>query len=352
MKRHTSARTTTTDPSTFGDAEWLAHRYDPEHDAVHFLRVPRATHRTATFLTDDYLERDLKPIVVRRSEAIAIARPPAPIHFVFHSAYCCSTLVARAFDAPGWAMGLKEPTILNDIVGWRRRGGQGPDMAAVLNDVLALLARPFSPGEVSVVKPSNIVNGLAAAMLTLRPEAKALLLYAPLRTYLTSIAKKGMDGRLWARTLLLGLIDDKLVNFGYSARDHVGQTDLQVAAIGWLAQHALFAKLVEQFGFRVRSLNSDLLTSDPALAMTGLAAHFGLPMNAERLGGIISGPAFTSHSKTREAFASADRIQEHLDSARIHGDEVEKVAVWTEVVAQTFAIPIDLPNRLATTSGL
>lgn len=330
-----------------GDAEWLAHRYDPGQDAVHFVPVTRAMHARATFITDDYLPAGLEPLVVRRRDAVAAAPPPAPVHFVFHSAYCCSTLVARAFDRPGWAMALKEPTILNDLVGWRRRGDPGPDMATVLNDVLTLLARPFGAGEAVVVKPSNVVNGLAAAMLALRPEARALLLRAPLRTYLASVAKKGIDGRLWVRTLLLGLLDDRLVDLGFVDRDYLGLTDLQAAAIGWLAQQALFEGLVRRFGAeRVRTLDSETLTADPGAAMSRLAALFGLPIDPAGVAEIVAGPAFSRHSKHGTAFAAADRAAEHRDAAAVHADEIDKVAQWAEAVARAAGVAVDPPAPL------
>lgn len=331
------------------DAEWLAHRYDPGHDAVHFLAVPRQAHRSATFLTDEFLPAGAKPLVVRRGDAVAHASEPAPLHFVFHSAYCCSTLVARAFDRPGWAMGLKEPVIFNDLIGWRRRGGKGPDMASVLDDVLTLMARPFATGEAVVVKPSNIANGMAPAMLTLRPESHALLLYAPLRTYLASIAKKGLDGRLWARTLLLGLMDDKLIDLGFTPRDHLGQSDLQVAAVGWLVQQALFARMVTQFGpGRVRTLSSAALMTDPAIAMARLATHFALPLSPASLAEMVSGPAFTRHSKFDTAFAAPEREAEHRLAQQTHADEIDKVVRWTEVVANTFGIALSPPAPLVT----
>ena len=330
------------------DAEWLAHRYDPTHDAVHLLPVPRTLHRRAVFLTREYLPDDLLPLVVARQAAVIAAPPAAPLHFVFHSAFCCSTLVARAFDRPGWAMGLKEPTILNDLIGWRRRGGTGPDMAAVLDDVLTLLARPFGEGEAVVVKPSNAVNALAAPILTLRPTASALLLYAPLRTYLGSIAKKGIDGRLWVRTLLLGLLDDKLVDLGFAPRDYLGLTDLQVAAVGWLAQQALFATLVQRFGAdRVRTLDSARLMDDPADAMRRLSRLFALPLREDALDDIVSGPAFTRHSKVDADFGSADRAQEHRDAAQTHADEIEKVLVWAQAVAANAGVALDPPAALA-----
>lgn len=333
------------------DPAWLPHRYDPGYDAVHLLPVPRETHRRVTFLTDEYLPAGPQPLVISRADARGAMPARAPIHFVFHSAYCCSTLVARAFDRPGWAMGLKEPLILNDIVGWRRRGGKGPDMAEVLDDVLSLLARPFAPGEAVVVKPSNIVNGMAAAMLALRPDARALLLHAPLRTYLASIAKKGMDGRLWVRTLLLGLLDDGLVDLGFSARDHLGHSDLQVAAVGWLAQQQLFARLVDRYGAaRIRTLDSETLTADPARAMAALAGLFGLPLDDAALQEIVGGPAFTRHSKTDAAFAAADRAEEHRTAASVHAEEIEKVSVWAEAVAAAAGVSLRAPAPLVQAS--
>lgn len=329
------------------DSEWIAHRYDPEHDAVHLLPVARAVQRKATFLTDEYLPAGLTPLVARRRDLAGSGVVEAPIHFVFHSAFCCSTLIANAFDLPGRSMGVKEPVILNDFIGWRRRGGQGADMAEVLDDMVRLIARPFGPGESIVVKPSNATNALIAALLMLRPQAHALLLHAPLRTYLGSIARKGLDGRLWVRTLLLGLLDDKLVDLGFSVRDHLGQSDLQVAAIGWLAQHALFARIANQFGAtRVRTLDSATLMADPGKAMSALGAHFGLPLSTDERDTIVSGPAFTSHSKLGTAFGAAERAAEEEAGVALHADEIEKVIVWTHAVAASAGVPLDLPAPL------
>ena len=283
-------------------------------------------------------------MVVRRGDAISAQPPGAPIHFLFHSGYCCSTLLARAVDLPGWAMGLKEPTILNDLVGWRRRGGQGPDMASVLNDVLTLLARPFGDGEAVIVKPSTAINALAPAMLALRPEARAVLMYAPLRTYLASIAKKGLDGRLWVRTLLTGMLDDNLVRFGFSTRDYLAQTDLQVAALGWLAQQRLYADLVARYGAaRVRTLDSDTLLSAPPAATAAMAALFELPEAGDA---IAASPAFSRHSKSGEPFSVAARAAEHRDAAAAHADEIEKVAQWTAAVAKAADISLQVPASL------
>ena len=154
------------DPAAIArDPAWLANRYDESRDLIHFVRLTREEHRAVTFITDEYIRADAPRLVLGRSDVAAAAGPPAPLHFIFHSAYCCSTVLARAVDIEGVSMGLKEPLILNDMVGWRRRGADPRLLGAILDDVLTLLARPFAPGEAVVVKPSNVLNSIAPAML-------------------------------------------------------------------------------------------------------------------------------------------------------------------------------------------
>ncbi len=329
------------------DPEWLAHRYDESRDEVHFLRLSREGHRSVTFITDEYLDANSPRRVLGRREALASAGPAAPLHFIFHSAYCCSTVLARAADIDGVAMGLKEPAILNDMVGWRRRGAEPRALAAVLDDVLTLLARPFSPGEAVVVKPSNILNGIAPAMLGLRPQSNALLLYAPLPDFLRSIARKGLWGRRWVRELFLGQLRDGIVDLGLGEQNYLDLTDLQVAAAGWLAQHDVFARLIGRFGAeRVRTLDSGALMARPGEAMARLSDLFGLGLDQPAIELVLAGPAFTRHSKSKAGFSADDRLAEQRDAAETHSDEIEKVAIWTEAVAAAAGVSMRLEAPL------
>lgn len=335
--------------AVMASAEWLAHRYDPGHDAIHMVPLPRARHADLPFLTDEYLGADLRSLVLRREDAIAQAPALASVHFLFHSAYCCSTLLAAAFDIPGVAMGLKEPVILNDIVGWRHRGAKGPEAARVLDQALRLLARPFGPGEAVVIKPSNVVNPLIPAMMAMRPDARALLLHAPLEDYLASIARKGMWGRLWVRDLLQKLLREGMVDLGIAPADYLGLTDLQVAAVGWLAQQAQFHRIAEQLGSgRIATLDSERLIVDPAGSLAGLARLFGLRLDGTAVETIASGPIFTRDAKTGQGFARGQRAEEARRGKALYAEELEKVSAWSAVLAGNAGIPMALPHPLTT----
>jgi hypothetical protein len=323
--------------------EWLAHRYDPEHDAVHFARAERDARREVPFLTDEHLPGERLPI--GRAEALAAAPAAAPIHFIFHSAYCCSTLLANALDLPGSASTLKEPVILNDLVGWRHRGAPGQRLSEVLDGTLRLLARPFEAGEAVIVKPSNLINSLAPALLGMRAEARAILLYAPLELYLGSIAAKGLWGRLWVRDLLVKQLKDRFIDLGFEPQEHLLQTDLQVAAVGWLAQHQLFARLAEHAGDRVRTCNSELMLDAPREALDAAARLFGLRPSDSALDGAVQG-AFTRHAKFGSAFGREDRLAAQREAAGAYRDEIDKVMVWAGEVAARAGVPLDAPRPL------
>ncbi|MBA3897752.1 MAG: hypothetical protein H0X36_11610 [Sphingomonadaceae bacterium] len=329
------------------DAAWFAHRYESASDTVSFVHADRAAHRAAPFLRDNYLPESDAPVSIDRREAVAAAPAGAPIHFIFHTGYCCSTLVARAFDVPGVAMGLKEPLILNDLSVWSLDGAEPARVEAVLDDSLTLLARPFAPGEAVIVKPSNVPNNLIGAILRLRPEAKAVLMYAPLRAYLPSIASKGMDGRAWVRMLHNNLVKEGRLKLDFTMEQFMELTDLQVAALGWMAQQLQMQALALHFGReRVATLSSETLLADPSAAITALDRLFGTGMDADAIDAIVTGPTFARNAKTGETYSPAQRAAEREATMAVYGGEIEVVANWAEKLAGRTGVAMALAAPL------
>lgn len=333
-------------------ADYWLHRYEEDNDAFRYIHVPRDLHRNLTFITDEHLPKDIQTTSFSRQDLSQFQPKTGPVHFIFHSAYCCSTMLARAFDIPGVSMGLKEPQVLNDMIGWRRRGAQRTKWYEVLNQTLNLLARPFSNGESVVVKPSNICTPLITPILKARPKAKALLLYAPIESYLQSIAKKEMWGRIWVRDVLIGMRQDGYLISGFEADDLLKLTDLQVAAIGWLSQHMAFGNLVSQFGIdRVKTLDSDTLLARSPDAMDALTHFFNLKVDSDQLAEVLDGPAFNSHSKldqneSGKTFDAQSRRAEQDQVASQHGAEIEMVSKWSEAVLESQGLQFDPGSAL------
>lgn len=326
------------------DARWLAHRYDETNDAVQFRFVPRQAQRELTFLTDAEIG-DAPLVIYARTDCLAeVSKRPLPMpRFIFHSAYCCSTMLARAFDIQSVSFGLKEPQILNDVSGLQLRRGDPRQVAAAMDIALLLLARPFESGEVNVIKPSNLTNPMIPLVIAMRPEVRGLLLHAPIEVFVASIARKEIEGRAWVRELMwklirLGMLD----RFGFTEEELYRQTDLQVAALGWVAQQALFADAARRHsGFR--SLDSEKFVNEPVNCLRALGDLFEIGLDAEA---VASGPAFGTHSKDRRDYSAEERKHERELGQSLHAREIEMVLEWARKVAEHADVPMSLPAPL------
>jgi hypothetical protein len=331
-------------PELIGDGRWLAHRYDETNDTIQFRLVPREAQREMTFLTDFEIG-DAPLVVFARADCLTEGRKlelPTP-RMIFHSAYCCSTMLTRAFDIPGVSFGLKEPQILNDVAGLQLRREDPRQVAAAMDIALLLLARPLGPGEANVIKPSNLLNPMIPLMTAMRPDVRGLLLHAPLDVFLGSVARKEIEGRAWVRELTWKLIHlGILERFGFTGEELYRQTDLQAAAVAWLAQQGLFADTATG-NPELRTLDSETLLKRPADCMAELGTLFGLNFDPAE---VVSSPAFRTHSKDRSDYSAERRTEESERGRSLHAREIEIVLQWASRLAEHAAVPLKLPSPL------
>ena len=130
--------------------------------------------------------------------------------------------------------------------------------------------------------------------------------------------------------------------FGFTDEDLYRQTDLQVGAVGWLAQQAIFAQGAENHsGFR--TLDSETLMARPAECLAALGTLFGLTLDAEA---VAQGPALRTHSKDRSSYSPEQRQQDRERGEALHAREIGIVLTWAERMAEHAQIPMHLPAPL------
>jgi hypothetical protein len=333
--------------SVIADAQWLPSHWDRAANTLQFAWLARADHSDLTFLADEYLQQAQPPVVtlpLPEVQAASAAIVAPALNYVFHSAFCCSTLLARALDVPGVAIGLKEPQILNELADALRAQALPRD---VLATAIRLLARPFGTGEKVVVKPSNVANALGSALLDLEQGSRAIFLYAPLPRFLRSIADKGLWGRRWARRLYALLVTELKIDFGLSTAEQFELTDLQISALAWLMQHAQGAALIARFSDRVRTLDSETFLARRADAIDAVATHFGLALDERQAREIARGPVFATHSKEIGRSFDPEQPLAPRKPIPIIDEEIEMVTTWTRNVAENAGIAVDLPAASA-----
>ncbi len=329
--------------SIVADAQWLPLRYDWQRAELGFAWIPREKHPELTFLVDQYVKPIDPPTwtaPLAELHPVAASLDAAP-HYIFHSAFCCSTLLARALDAPGRAMALNEPQVVNHLAVAALQNRLPGD---VLLTVARLLGRPFGPGEAVVVKPGNEANVLAQPLLQIDQRSRAIFLYAPLPRFLASVARKGMWGRIWSRRLFATLRGHDGVQFGMGESELFQLTDLQVGALAWLSHHAQGAALLAAFPDRVRMLDSETFLANRAGTLAALGRHFGLALDARKAEEIVRGPVFATHSKEIGRSVDPEAPLEPRAAMPTIDEEIEMVATWARSVADHVGVAMELPR--------
>ena len=326
------------------NASWLPHRIDWSRRRMQFLRLKRESLGEPGFLADRQVDGPQDEAWLSLDQVAAMEPRAGPIHFLFHSAFCRSTLLARALDRPGRVAALNEPHILAALAG----AGVSPGRpgAALLGPVLRLLARSFPGEDAIVVKPTNHANALIPSTLTALPDARAVLMTNSLPSFLAAVIRKGMMGRRWGRLLYLELQSYAGLDLGMDAREQFAMTDLQAAALAWFLTQRWFALQQQQFGDRLTVLDGDRFASDKVRTLTGVSAHFGLELEESEAEATAKGPLFTRHAKSGEDFAAKDAEDAARSRSAVTEEEIAQVSQWISMIAQQAGLEVPRPQTL------
>lgn len=327
--------------AVIADAQWLPLRLSEDCRSIRFALVPRADHARLKYLEERFLPPGTRSVdlpVEQLAEAASQASAP---RFIFHSSMCGSTLLARVLDQPGQSMALAEPIILNQL---SARFSRGEEVGDLLSLVVALLSRPFGPGEQVVIKPGNTANNLMPMIAQRFPAMRAITLEAAVEDLLRAVAKRGPQGRIIYRRLYAFVARTRRLETGFTAEDMWELTDFQAAALAWLAQHSEFVDMLAARPTQFRSLTMDRLLRDRETVLAALASFFGAGWDP---GQVANDERFDRHSKDgARAYGEEQRRRdaERIDAA--FGPEIGWTAAWTNDLADHLRLPMELPGAL------
>lgn len=336
------------------DPALYPHKFDTGFATLEFVRLERPDLSAATFLDDNNLANfsDRQTIPVTALEDLARAQTPGgqtqTCAMIFHSAFCCSTLIARCLDIEGTAKALKEPQSLTQLAHLKRQTGAVPDYKRLLRLILGLYARPSKAGEKVLIKPGNIANNLIGECLESGRVGNVILLYSSLETFLKSIIKKGLWGYIFARKLFLTIGQEAPFSPDLNANPLVELADLQVAALAWYAQISVFQDILTRYpADRVKSLDCDVFLNARETTLLRAADFLGIAAKKQQIETALGGSVGQSHAKEDGIpFSPKARQAENETIEKTFGDQLGMVTAWAGEVARPFNLPANLSNPL------
>ncbi|MCI0507403.1 MAG: hypothetical protein L0Z73_15020 [Gammaproteobacteria bacterium] len=109
--------------------------------------------------------------------------------FIFHTAFCGSTLMSQALDALFDCLPLREPEVLGNVLVYERPHAEAENQRTWLHCVLHLLSRRYEPDQAVVVKANDHANPLTLALAKSGYHVPMLFMYTPLSEFLAGCLK-------------------------------------------------------------------------------------------------------------------------------------------------------------------
>ena len=197
----------------------------------------------------------------------------ARLGWLFHTSFCCSTLLARALQVPPRRVVLREPLVLRRL-GDARHAGWPID--SFVRPTVALLSRPWSDDGGVIVKPTHAALNVGRDLLAAAPSSRAVILTSALDDFLVSNIKKTVETQrkipeLAERALTAGAFAQRLGAAALAPPDL-----LAAAALQWAAQRELCVDIVDSAGAaRVRTLDASQLLDDAVAVSVAVATWLG-----------------------------------------------------------------------------
>lgn len=338
--------------------DYYLHSVDLNAGECHFMKLSDDAYRRSSFM-DHRLQAQSSEVaqasLAEMQRLVAqsrLDRRPEPIGYIFHTAFCCSTLISRCLDIDGRSRALREPAVLMQMANYKRTANpyytDSGRWQQLLSMVLLLLAKPQVNGEVVIIKPTNAANLLANDIVRMPRSRGILLLYSSLDQFLISIIKKGEEGRRFIRKLFNVIRMDSDRSNALPVEALVPLTDLQIAAFVWYLQMDTYLKLLAEYpSAAVRTLNCDEFLAAPVATLARLCALLEIEATNEDLEKIVAGPNFTKNSKNdAQNYDASMRKTEYEVLGREHRSMLDKILAWSGNIRPEGPITLPLERSL------
>jgi hypothetical protein len=276
---------------------------------------------------------------------IHIPNHAVPVHYVFHTAYCCSTLLARYLDLIPPCFVLREPSLLAQIATLRPSGNPKPNLAhnaateeewqELMKLALRLLTRTYTPANVVVIKVNDLCNSLGSELLLTDARSRIVFLYVSLSTFILSVLKR-QSRRVWLRRRLRDTRKAAESVPELARIDPAKLRDAEGAAYLWLLNKTHYDNLRRgDHSARVFACDGERVAESPEIAIADIAAFFGLPLSQQGLSQLLAHPFVGRYSKDQSVQYDAESRRHDLAEMQSRfGVETEKGVEWAYGIKQ------------------
>ena len=112
-----------------------------------------------------------------------------PTAFIFHSAFCGSTLMSQILETVFNCLSLREPELLTSMLVYNRSEATQEEKTLWFENLQKLLSRRFEPEQSVIVKGNDFANPLLPDVINWKSDVPVLFMYTPLDEFVAACLK-------------------------------------------------------------------------------------------------------------------------------------------------------------------
>lgn len=325
------------------DPRWFPVDLDPLTPRFAMLRIDEG-HVTGPAFMDNRLGVDFAAALPVPLSAMPALPAPPRAAWLFHTSFCCSTLLARALQDTPACMVYREPLVLRRLSDARDRGMA---VAQWMTPTTRLLFRPWRHDGAVVVKPTHAALNIAADLLAATPGSRAVALLSSLDDFLISNIKKTPETQAKVPSLVERAVAAGSLRHRLAGREIEPPSLLAAVALQWVAQRELLVDIDVQAPGRLRFIDASRVLADLAGTARDCLDWWDLPADDFALHARSAAVAGVNAKQTSASYSARQREDEAAQLARMFARELAEARAWFECEI----LPAIRPQALALGAG-
>lgn len=309
----------------------------PSQHAI-FIPMTRGTYSESSFLDARTVPAEPFTYALPVGELLELYRrespPPRKVCYIFHGAFCGSTLVARCLGGLSSCFVLKEPYAVHGLAEWKL--ANDPRFSTHLELVIALASRTFEPQETPIIKTTDMCVSIVGEVLSLHSSSRAVFMYASLEDFLAQVLKDS-ERRVWARMRAAWVAISRVFPWFHEPST---LSDVQCAVAVWLdAVYRHMNHCRRQPLHPVPSLEFRRYLVNPVGATLAILQHFKIDASLEAVATQVEEQSRT-HAKASLTPYSMEVAMQHLDEGRVRfRAELSEGVAWARTMTGSDSLP-------------
>ncbi len=315
---------------------WHPCSFDHKKMQMQFVKITADNINQAPFIDDRYLTnyqsdyitigfRDLHNFL-RKRESIQ------PDGFIFHTAFCGSTLISRNMALIDGGCSIREPNILKELAILKRLY---PEIcqSKMWKDVIwvstQLLCRRHQSDGMTFIKPSNFDNNIIIDIMQQYPNSKYLFLHSGMQSFIVSNLKRGNYNKNFIDIMLKSLNVDSAFLSENAIPINDDMMPVNKIILVWIMQISNYTNIFNNNLQKKRLLNFESYLDNPEKKLKDCYEFFSV--KSECYLPLIDSAIQAKHSKdNKREYSVEEKLKEDNELQKKYECEINDALEWSK----------------------